>query len=213
MIELSGLIESSPNVLLDVSLKALTLGLCASLVLTVGRVKSPALQDAVWRNVLCGMLMLPLLSLLLPAIALPVLPGAPGKAHGVADQSAWEELSSASAPSVDRQIAALGVDSYEWEPGASRTAPLRVGWAAVIAGVYVIGVVALLGRLLFGLVGGRRLVRGGRALEPVHLLSGCSAALGAALRRHRLLVLVCPAVRTPVTVGCLRPRILLPRDW
>ena len=87
------------------------------------------------------------------------------------------------------------------------------GWPAVIAGVYVVGVVALLGRLLFGLVGCRRLVRGGRALDPVHLLSGCSAELGAALRRHRLLVLVCPAVRTPVTVGCLRSRILLPRDW
>jgi hypothetical protein len=47
----------------------------------------------------------------------------------------------------------------------------------------------------------------------VHLLSGCSAALGSALRRHRLLVLVCSAVRTPVTLGLLRPRILLPGDW
>jgi beta-lactamase regulating signal transducer with metallopeptidase domain len=158
------------------------------------------------------MLVLPLLNLLLPAILLPVLP-------------AWEKASSASAPSVDRQRAVFGVAPYEWEPGAPRTAlplptertipatALRVGWPAVIAGVYVVGVVSLFGRLLFGLVGCRRLVRGGRTLEPVHLLSGCSAARGAVLRRHRLLVLVCPAVRTPVTVGCLRSRILLPRDW
>ena len=44
------------------------------------------------------MLVLPLLNLLLPAIVLPVLPGAPGKAHVVADQSASEKPSSASAP-------------------------------------------------------------------------------------------------------------------
>src|SRR5262249_8546513 len=88
-----------------------------------------------------------------------------------------------------------------------------VAWPAVIAGVYVVGVVGLFGRLLFGLVGCRRLVRGGCALDMVHLLSGCSAALGDALRRHRLPILVCPAVRTPVTLGCVRSRILLPGDW
>ena len=43
MIELSRLIENCPSALLDVSLKALALGFCASLVLAVGRVKSPAL--------------------------------------------------------------------------------------------------------------------------------------------------------------------------
>ncbi len=126
--------------------------------------------------------------------------------------------------SVDGHRADSAVAPYEWEPAAQRNAlphpgkrakpaELRVGWPAVIAGVYVVGLVALLGRLLFGLVGCRRLVQGGRALEPVHLLSGCSAALGTALRRYRLLVMVCPAVRTPVTVGCLRSRILLPGDW
>ncbi len=67
--------------MLDVSLKALAFWLCASLLLAVGRVKSPALRHAVWGNVLCGMLVLPLLSLLLPAFVLPVLPGAPGKAQ------------------------------------------------------------------------------------------------------------------------------------
>ena len=225
MIELSRLIENCPSTLLDVSLKALALGLCASLVLAAGRVKSPALRHAVWGNVLCGMLVLPLLSVVLPAIVVPVLPGVPAQAHVVADQSSWEKPSSASAPSVDGHRAVSGVAPYEWEPAAQRNAPphpgkrakpataLRVGWPAVIAGVYVVGVVALFGRLLFGLVGCRRLVQGGRALEPVHLLSGCSAALGTALRRYRLLVLVCPAVRTPVTVGCLRSRILLPGDW
>ncbi len=143
----------------------------------------------------------------------------------MADQSSWEKPSSASAPSVDGDRAVSGVAPYEWQPGAQRNAPphpgkrakpataLRVGWPAVIAGVYGVGVVALFGRLLFGLVGCRRLVQGGRALEPVHLLSGCSAALCTALLRHRLLVLVCPAVRTPVTLGCLRSRILLPADW
>jgi len=225
MIELSRLIENCPSALLDVSLKALALGLCASLELAVGRVKSPALRHAVWGNVLCGMLVVPLLSVVLPAIVVPVLPGAPAQAHVVADQSSWEKPSSASAPSVDGHRAVSGVAPYEWVPAARRNAPphpgkrakpataLRVGWPAVIAGVYGVGVVALFGRLLFGLVGCRRLVQGGRALEPVHLLSGCSAALGTALRRYRLLVLVCPAVRTPVTVGCLRSRILLPVDW
>jgi beta-lactamase regulating signal transducer with metallopeptidase domain len=225
MIELSRLIENWPSALLDVWLKALALGLCASLVLAVGRVKNPALRHAVWGNVLCGMLVLPLLSLLLPAIVVPVLPGAPGKARGVADQSSWERPSSASAPSVDGHNAVSRGAPYEREPRAQPNAPpnpvrgaipaaaLRVAWPAVIAGVYVVGVVGLFGRLLFGLVGCRRLVRGGCAPDMVHLLSGCSAALGAALRRHRLLVLVCPAVRTPVTLGCLRSRILLPGDW
>ena len=59
MIELSRLIENCPSALLDISLKALALGLCASLVLAVGRAKSPALRHAVWGNVLCGMLVPP----------------------------------------------------------------------------------------------------------------------------------------------------------
>jgi beta-lactamase regulating signal transducer with metallopeptidase domain len=225
MIELSRLIENCPGALLDVSLKALALGLCASLVLVVGRVKSPALRHAVWRNVLCGMLVLPLLSLLLPAILLPVLPGAPGKARGAADQSWWENPSWASASAVVGENAVSRVAPYEWDPGAQPNAPpnplkglipaaaLRVAWPAVIAGVYIVGVVGLFGRLLFGLVGCRRLVRGGCALDMVHVLSGCSDELGAALRRHRLPVLVCSAVRTPLTLGGLRSRILLPGDW
>jgi beta-lactamase regulating signal transducer with metallopeptidase domain len=225
MIELSRLIENCPSALLDSSLKALAFWLCANLVLAAGRVKSPALRHAVWGNVLCGMLALPLLSVVLPAIVLPLLPGAPGKARVGTNESSWATPSSASAPSVDGHRAVSGVAPGESEAGAKRNAPpqlvkraiptagLRFGWPAVIAGVYVVGVVALFGRLLFGLVGCRRLVRGGRALDLVHLLSGCSAALGAALRRYRLLVLVCPAVRTPVTVGCLRSRILLPGDW
>ena len=197
MIELSRLIENCPSALLDVSLKALALGFCASLVLAVGRVKSPAAPRRMGE---CA---------LRHACAAAIKPGAArdraaraarsaGQAHVVADQSSWEKPSSASAPSVDGHRAVSGVAPYEWEPGAQRNAPphpgkraipataLRVGWPAVIAGVYVVGVVALFGRLLFGLVGCRRLVRGGRSLEPVHLLSGCSAELGAALRRHRL---------------------------
>src|SRR5262249_54974539 len=74
MIAVSSLGESWLNSLLDVSIKALALGLLTSLWLGIGRVRSPSLRHAVWATVLCGMLALPLLGLAMPEIILPLLP-------------------------------------------------------------------------------------------------------------------------------------------
>jgi hypothetical protein len=78
---------------------------------------------------------------------------------------------------------------------------------------YAIGVILLLGRLLVGLAGCRRIVRGSQVLAIEQITEGCSPSLGRALADQRVEVRVCPTVSVPLTLGWLRPKILLPNDW
>ena len=84
MIDVSSLSGICLNSLLDISIKALALGLLASLWLGVVRSRSPALRHAVWATVLCGMLGVPVLSLAMPGIILPILPPSPSQGNSSA---------------------------------------------------------------------------------------------------------------------------------
>ena len=74
MIDVSSLSGDCLSFLLDISFKSLALGLLACLWLGIGRVRRPARRHAVWATVVCGMLGVPLLSLTMPGVMLPLLP-------------------------------------------------------------------------------------------------------------------------------------------
>ena len=59
-------------ILADGSAKAVGLALIAGLLLRLGHVKDVAVRHAAYATVLCGMLFIPLLSVSLPRIALPI---------------------------------------------------------------------------------------------------------------------------------------------
>jgi uncharacterized protein (TIGR03435 family) len=77
---------------------------------------------------------------------------------------------------------------------SSEPAPPARGWSwqDAMAGVYLLGLAVLLARLTVGIVRARILVRQATDCEGVLTSSVCAA---------------------PITVGLLRPRVILPEDW
>jgi beta-lactamase regulating signal transducer with metallopeptidase domain len=224
MIAVLSLGETWLDSLLDVSIKALALGLLASLWLGIGRVRCPSLRHAVWATVLCGMLALPLLGLAMPGIILPLLPPTASRSADPATvvSMALERSRAGAEIELRERRAATGpegpirgpdVQASPAKAEITQSEPkARVRWSpSVIALIgYLVGVVVLLARFAVGLAGCRRIVRGSRALAPEQLVVGCSPPIARALIRHRVLVRICPHVRVPLTLGWLRPTILLP---
>ena len=75
----------------------------------------------------------------------------------------------------------------------------------ILAGLYFLVAIVLLGRLLLGLTLTHRLTRQAR---EIHLSTPLSLP-----RRRNLRLLESDAVHVPATVGCMRPVVLLPRCW
>jgi beta-lactamase regulating signal transducer with metallopeptidase domain len=224
MTDVSSLSGNCLSFLLDISFKSLALGLMACLWLGIGRVRRPARRHAVWATVVCGMLGVPLLSLTMPGVMLPLLPSiSRGKALATVGS-----MASGSTPAVAANRSRAGETAVGPEEsirraeltapaaGASEKAPVpraRLSWLDVAFLGYAIGVILLLGRLLVGLAGCRRIVRGSQVLAIEQITEGCSPSLERALADQRVEVRVCPIVLVPLTLGWLRPKILLPNDW
>jgi beta-lactamase regulating signal transducer with metallopeptidase domain/protocatechuate 3,4-dioxygenase beta subunit len=224
MIDVSSLSVTCLNSLLDASVKALALALLAGLWLGVGRVRSPALRHAAWATVLCGMLGVPVLSLALPGVVLPLLPSSRSGGEDTAAVSTTSEGAPAGAVALNRiRDAAVGQAGLLLRAGhspgpAGTVEPVPVPrvrlslWAVGFLG-YLTVVVVLLGRFLVGIAACRRIVRASQVLAPERLTEGCSPSLGRALSRRRVEFRACPTARVPLTLGWLRPKILLPSDW
>jgi len=117
----------------------------------------------------------------------PLLPALPLPIlHASPDDSALPTLT---VPLIPVQAAAV--------PSAKTPAPAVPLWPRALAAIYFAGVVFFLTRLLFGALFTRRLVRGARPVER---------AFGARVYESSW-------ISVPLTVGWLRPRILLPAAW
>ncbi|MFB3778824.1 MAG: GWxTD domain-containing protein [Bryobacteraceae bacterium] len=179
--------------LVDSSVKALLLAALAQTALWLGGVRSVSIIHAVWTVTLGAMLLLPFLLPLVPDLPIQVLP--PRQLAPHADAMLI----------VDTDIVSTG------------TAAVRGGlfwysqltWKHMALGVYGLGLLVMLGRLLFGCVLMRRLAR---SCIPVRDVSAT-----ALLERHAGVrcppLLESPGLLVPATTGALAPRILLPAGW
>lgn len=199
----SSLVAPERDVLLlivDLSLKAGLLALIAAVAVRALPERASAARHAVWLSVLAGMLVLPGLSGVVPSlpVALPF----------VAETTASPpKLGGEGRPSS----AVAGRDAVAASLGAPEATGLA--WEAAPIALYLTGVLLMLVRLAYGAIRRRRVLA---AADPVasKLLDGvCGDLLGRGPRRPAVDVLTSPAVRVPMCVGVLRPRILLPTGW
>lgn len=172
-------------VLADASLRSLVLFLGGLLVLLALRTRRAAIRHAVWTVVACGMLVLPILSLSVPAIPLRLLPAPPLQ---VVLPVVAEQPASTSAP------AAVAVN-----PGFP-------DWRVVGAAGWLVVVLVLCGRMILGYFFARRLFRRG---VPVELPPAVAEFAG----RSRYEVREAASISVPLTLGWLRPIVLLPAGW
>jgi len=170
--------------LASVAVRSLGLAGLAWAALAVLRVQAAAVRHAVWTVVVAAMLAMAALEPLLPPLPLPVL-RAPAEPAAVVGLALPVSAPSQGAPIVPRTP-------------VQRPWPT---WPQALAALYLAGLVALLVRLAFGYLFTRRLVRASRRIERHFLQSGATDLYESSW------------ISVPLTLGWLRPRILLPAGW
>ena len=170
--------------LAGVSARSLCLLAMAMAVVWVGRVRSASARHAVWTLVAAGMLLLAALNPVLPPIPVRVLRAIPA----VPSMIALPDQALDTAGQAARRP--LEESSGAWMPS----------WTQALLSLYLIGALALIARFLFGYLFTRRLVRASRPIDREIPL--VDAAL-----------LESSWISAPMTVGWIRPKVLLPIDW
>ena len=220
----------------------LVAGIAAS-ALAALRVKDPSARLKVWKLVLCIALAMPALIWALPALPVPIFFALPAAANvppahaasmitnATGPESASAERVSSPAPArFSRSVTAPGDSSRDrhekFETIASAhsqqaTAPRRsFNWPAAAVAIYLVVAVLFFARMLFGFFLSRRLLRASRTLHDISIVRKLAeiANSSAGFRevpRSRALPRLAESefVFVPVTLGILRPAILLPADW
>lgn len=192
--------------LLDASLKGLILLLCAAAAAIALRRASAAARHLVWGLAFGGLLALPLLSSMLPAWRVPLLPGA----------SPDEWVSRARVAGMPMATAEHTFESSRREAASAARPRSDLHWTPLALGIWLAGALGVLATLLFGI---GRVWWLGRRARP--LTSGPWAALMERLRadlglNRRVRLLESDRSAMPMTWGIFRPVVLLPStaaDW
>jgi beta-lactamase regulating signal transducer with metallopeptidase domain len=196
------------------AVRALALGGAAGLGLAVFRVKITSVRLFTWTAVLYSALAMPLLERMLPPLRIPT----PSFLQYGAEQSAanevraWQTIAVApidlnSTPRKQATITAVGPAAptrFEWS---------TIRWNVVAAEIYLAMNFFLLVRLFVGLAFGRRLRRSSQMIRETRI-----AVRFASRAQACGLSFIPPAaeskfISVPVTMGVLRPVVLLPTTW
>lgn len=176
------------DVLVESGIRSALLALAAVAVLRIMRVSTAAGRHAAWTVVLAGMLAAPLWTLWGPDAPLPVSASPIRAAVGLGAPAAWMSGPTTQSNVQKSHAPARVVAASPGQLPVARPIP----WTAVAFGIYAAGVVVLLGRLFVGTMRAQRLIR--QAVDRGgHLTSSACAA--------------------PVTVGWIRPVVILPDGW
>ncbi len=167
------------ELLLESALRTAAVALAVWVVLKLAKIHAAPVQHVMWTAVLMMMLATPVILSWGPEASIPVLPSA-----------------SFIPPDVtiaDEQPVSERTEEADSAPASTPAAP-PAAWDSVfyLSGIYLSGLLVLLGRLTIGSWQVRRLVRG--------------AVLKDGMLAHR-------ACSTPITVGWFRPKVILPEDW
>jgi beta-lactamase regulating signal transducer with metallopeptidase domain len=192
----------------DTSLRALAAALAVALVLRVLRVRAAAVVHSAWSAVLFAMLLMPVLPYIVPALPVPV-PGAAGDFFDAA--SGTEEPSPAvvghstqARDGINAVPFPLAHDSARLSdrlPASDTGARASLSWLPlVLLIVYVPGALLFVARLWTGWALASSMIRRARRGGPIRV-----DVAGQVYQSSEVAV--------PVTVGAIRPVIVLPVTW
>ena len=183
---------------LNIAVRTTLLAAAIALILVTFRIRSSTARHAAWAAVLSVMLLMPLLLRIAPSVPVPV-------PRQVALRVDPLPSVAASPPTLPAALAGATVPPTPITPAAAAS-PLELAWPTVaskrfqwrtilISGYVAVALFFLL-RLLFGLVQLARIRRNSRPVPSV----------GADVFESSSIV-------TPVTIGLLKPRVVLPVRW
>jgi bla regulator protein BlaR1 len=177
------------SLLIEAALRSLAFAGAIGLVLQIGRVRDVGTRLAAWTCVLYGALLLPLAVPFLPRLLVPVINRAASQKVVVLP---------AAAPRTYGTVI------------AAKAAPVHFDWRTAGADLYLAITLVLLGRLALGLMVTRRLRRRSLPVSDAHVLTVLHAQAGA---RKVPELSESSALAVPITLGWMRPSIIIPDSW
>ena len=182
---------------LDTSLRALAAAAAVALLLRVLRLRAAAVLHSAWTAVLVAMLLMPVLPSIVPALPVPMPAGAVGVAgteSGTAEAPETRHPVPFARPGESVRLADRLPASVTGTRGSRRWIPL------VLLGIYAAGALLLVARLLHGWCLAFAMIRRARRGGPI------PAAIAEPVYQSS-------EVTVPLTVGAVRPVIVLPVTW
>lgn len=219
--QLNALSRGGVAVLADAGVKSAVVLLAAAIASKMLCQAPAAVRHRIWSLGLCGALVMPLLSWMLPQLRLPVLPAK------VASEETADELGGAT-PTERPELAAIGSMVHE-DSSAAQLALLdssrdddlhaspqtaaHLDAQAYVLGVWMVGLAMVLATLAAGFGVNWLLVRKSRRLTQARFLrwiAELSARIGLT---RKVAAFESPQPVVPMTWGLVRPMVLMPVDW
>jgi hypothetical protein len=192
---------------LDTSLRALAAALAVALVLRLLRVRAAAVLHAAWSAVLFAMLLMPVLPSIVPAVPVPVparAGGLLGGAFGTEQPPIGVEYSTQASHDTraipSTRLGDSGRLSDRLPASVTGARASRPRLPLVLLGVYAAGLLLFVAQLLYGWSLASAMIRRARRAGPIHV-----DVAGQVYQSSEVTV--------PMTVGAIRPVIVLPVAW
>ena len=193
--------------LVDISWRALAAAAAVALLLRLLRIRAAGVLHSAWSAVLFTMLFMPVLASIVPALPVPAAVSADGLLGGVVGTAESASAYGRHPPqrvSVTNTLSSAFADSarsVDRLPGSvSPARPSRPWFPTVLLGVYAVGVLMYVARLLYGSSLASAMIRRAKRGDLIHV--DVTARVYAS-----------PEVIVPMTVGAIRPVIVLPVTW
>jgi HEAT repeat protein/beta-lactamase regulating signal transducer with metallopeptidase domain len=205
--------------LLDAVVKATVILATAAIAASALRRGSAALRHLIWTLALASALLLPLLSMALPRWQLPIV-----TLTSLEPATELAQPTAASAPSLRLEMEhratppRLGTQEghVQDEIAAAPARPslsarlARISWPWAIAGLWVLGVALIIGRVIVGLIAVQWMARGGERVLDAQWMKQAIALASEVGVTTSITFLRSKRTTMPMACGVIRPAVMMP---